>query len=82
VVVVNSPFSDEVCTIRGEFAGMSTNSNGDKKLQLYLDRPSRHEAEILADTAGYILEFRVYRKPRLRAAAAYNTLDLPDAEIP
>ena len=79
--VVRSLYTEEVGTIQGEFAGISVNSNGDLSLKLYVDRNSRVAASELADSAGYMMEFRVYRKPRVRTAH-YNKLDLPDAVVP
>ncbi len=78
-----SPFTEEVCVVRGEFAGMSTNSNGDKKLSMFIERQGRLEVEALADLAGFIVEMRVYRKPKLsRTARNDGHMDLPDAEVP
>lgn len=81
---VISMWSEPVITFRGEFAGLSTNSAGDMKLNLFVDRADRSGlTSTLADTAGYIMEFRVYQKPKASRRQRHDGLiDLPDAEVP
>lgn len=69
-----SPFTVESMTFRGEYAGTSTNANGDMTLKLYVDRGTRMEAVQLGDLAGMIVEFKVFVKPKARARKRHDGL--------
>jgi hypothetical protein len=77
-------FDTPVCVIRGEFVGSSTNAQGEKKISFMVDRGNRMEAEEVADLAGLMLEFRIYRMEpaEWETDPAFNVINLPTPQVP